>query len=221
MSDLKFKGAIFDLDGTLACTLPDLQYSLNTMLRTVGYPELDEAGVLRSVNYTVRKFVRLSLPEEVQSDEAEVDRCLEIYTGIYSEHFCDHTYIYEGLADAIAKMKAAGVRLAVNTNKAHDHASAMIENLCPPGTFEIILGAGIFKGKPDPTGAFHIAEKFGLKPEEFCYIGDSNVDMETAGNAGMRAVGVSWGYRDETVLRETGADVIVHSAQDILDLYGL
>ena len=59
------------------------------------------------------------------------------------------------------------------------------------------------------------------KPEEFCYIGDSNVDMETAGNAGMRAVGVSWGYRDETVLRETGADVIVHSAQDILDLYGL
>lgn len=221
MSDLKFKGAIFDLDGTLACTLPDLQYSLNTMLRTVGYPELDEAGVLRSVNYTVRKFVRLSLPEEVQSDEAEVDRCLEIYTGIYSEHFCDHTYIYEGLADAIAKMKAAGVRLAVNTNKAHGHASAMIEKLCPPGTFEIIIGAGIFKGKPDPTGAFHIAEKFGLKPEEICYIGDSNVDMETAGNAGMRAVGVSWGYRDETVLRETGADVIVHSAQDILDLYGL
>ena len=221
MSDLKFKGAIFDLDGTLACTLPDLQYSLNTMLRTVGYPELDEAGVLRSVNYTVRKFVRLSLLEEVQSDEAEVDRCLEIYTGIYSEHFCDHTYIYEGLADAIAKMKAAGVRLAVNTNKAHGHASAMIEKLCPPGTFEIIIGAGIFKGKPDPTGAFHIAEKFGLKPEEFCYIGDSNVDMETAGNAGMRAVGVSWGYRDETVLRETGADVIVHSAQDILDLYGL
>ncbi len=221
MNELKFKGAIFDLDGTLACTLPDLKYSLNAMLEQAGYPTLDEAGVLKSVNYTVRDFVRLSLPEEVQANESEIDRCLAIYTGIYSEHYCDHTYIYECLAEVIAKMKAAGVRLAVNTNKEHDHASAMIEKLCPPGTFEVIIGAGIFKGKPDPTGAFHIAEKLGLEPEDFCYIGDSNVDMETAVNAGMYAVGVSWGYRDETVLRESGADVIMKTPADILGVVGL
>ncbi|MBQ8185322.1 MAG: HAD-IA family hydrolase [Clostridia bacterium] len=221
MSELKFKGAIFDLDGTLACTLPDLSYSLNEMLKTAGYPTLDEAGVLRSVNFTVREFVRLALPESVQSDENEVDRCLEIYTGIYSKHFCDHTYIYDGLAEVIAQMKSAGIRLAVNTNKEHEHAVAMIEKLCPAGTFELIIGAGIFSGKPDPTGAHHIARELGLDPSHFCYIGDSNVDMETANNAGMHAVGVSWGYRDETVLRATGADVIVHSPAEILGVIGI
>jgi len=108
MTELKFKAAIFDLDGTLACTLPDLTYSLNTMLAKTGYPTLDQAGVLRSVNYTVREFIRLALPESVQSDESEIDRCLDIYTGIYSEHFCDHTYIYEGLSEVIAAMKEHG-----------------------------------------------------------------------------------------------------------------
>ncbi len=221
MSVIKYKAAIFDLDGTLACTLPDLTYSLNTMLQAAGYPVLDQAGVLRSVNYTVRDFIRLSLPESVQSDENEIDRCLEIYTGIYSEHFCDHTYIYEGLDAVIAELKSAGIRLAVNTNKEHDQASEMIEKLCPAGTFEVIIGAGIFRGKPDPAGALCIAERFGLKPCEICYIGDSNVDMETAVNAGMHAVGVSWGYRDETVLRAAGADVIVHTAGDILKVFGI
>lgn len=221
MSELKFKGVIFDLDGTLACTLPDLTYSLNATLTQAGYPTLDEAGVLRSVNYTVRDFIRLSLPEDVQSDESVVDHCLEIYTGIYAEHYCDHTYIYPGLADAIETMKSAGIRLAVNTNKEHDEAVSMIEKLCPPDTFEIIIGAGLFTGKPDPAGALHIAATFGLKPEEICYIGDSNIDMGTAGNAGMYAVGVSWGYRSEAVLRETGADVIVKTADDILRVVGL
>jgi len=221
MTELKFKAAIFDLDGTLACTLPDLTYSLNTMLAKTGYPTLDQAGVLRSVNYTVREFIRLALPESVQSDESEIDRCLDIYTGIYSEHFCDHTYIYEGLSEVIAAMKNAGVHLAVNTNKEHDQASAMIEKLCPPGTFEFIIGAGIFNGKPDPAGALHIAEKFGIKPEEICYIGDSNIDMETAVNAGMYAIGVSWGYRDEAVLRASGADVIVNTPDEISAAIGI
>ena len=221
MSELKFKGVIFDLDGTLACTLPDLTYSLNTTLAQMGFPTLDEAGVLRSVNYTVREFIRLSLPDDVQSDESVVDRCLETYTGIYAEHYCDHTYIYPGLADAIKVMKSAGIRLAVNTNKEHCEAVSMLEKLCPPDTFEIIVGAGLFRSKPNPEGALHIAETFGLKPEELCYIGDSNIDMETAGNAGMCAVGVSWGYRSVDVLRETGADVIVNSADEILRVIGL
>ena len=84
----------------------------------------------------------------------------------------------------------------------------------------IIIGAGIFKGKPDPTGAHHIARELGLEPGDFCYIGDSNIDMETAGNAGMFAMGVKWGYRPD-ILAEAGAKTLVETAEEIAPWFGL
>jgi len=149
-----------------------------------------------------------------------VDYCSDTYLKIYNEHYCDKTYIYEGLAKVIAKIKAHGIRLAIDTNKMFEQADGMAAALLP-GMFEIVVGDGMYTPKPSPVGALKIAEQFGLKPEEILFVGDSDVDMETAINAGMHPAGVTWGYRDEAVLRESGAEYIVHTPADLLDICGI
>ncbi len=217
---MKFKGVIFDLDGTLACTLPDLRESLNTMLRRCGYPEITEELLYKNVSYCVQDYIRYSLPEAVQSDDAEAARCLEIYQKIYEEHYCDHTYFYEGLTEVLRTLKQKGVWLAVHTNKHHEHAVKMVEKLAEPGVFTIVMGEGCCPAKPDPTGALHLIAESGLDASQFCYIGDSFIDMRTAKNAGLFAIGVSWGYNPTEVLVKEGADVLVHHPSEILDVLG-
>lgn len=215
---MKFKGVIFDLDGTLACTMPDLRQSLNTMLQSRGYPEITEELLYKNVSYCVQDYIRYSLPKEVQEDDAEAERCLAIYQSIYEEHYCDHTYFYEGLGEVLRTLKNNGVWLAVHTNKYHEHAVKMVEKLAEPGIFSIVLGEGHCPAKPDPAGALHLIEESGLDRSDFCYIGDSFIDMRTAKNAGLFAIGVSWGYNPTEVLVKEGADVLVHHPSEILDV---
>ncbi len=218
---MKFKGAIFDLDGTIAYTLPDLHVCLNRMLEVLGYPLKTIDDVLYNVNYCEREYIRHSIPESEMDNEDTVDRCVSVYSEIYEKHFCDNTTVYDGLGEVISRLKESGIRLAVNTNKNHSHACEMLKKLLPDETFEIIVGDGIYKHKPSPEGALSIADYFGLKPEEICFIGDSNVDMETANNAGMFALGVTWGYRSREVLLEYGADAIAEKVGDILEIIGI
>ena len=212
-----FKAAIFDLDGTLACTLPDLRYSANAMLTACGYPEQPLTEIMKYINDGVYGYIQNLMPKEAQKDENAVSHCLEVYTAIYSQHYCDNTYVYEGLEDVIRTMKERGIWLAVHTNKEHSHACGMVEKLLP-GLFDYILGDGHCPPKPDPTGSHMVAEKAGLTAADFVFIGDSNVDMATAVNAGMYPVGVTWGYRDESVLWQTGAKAVVHKPEELLTI---
>jgi len=218
---MKFKAAIFDLDGTLACTLPDLHACVNHMLEQNGYPIRTVEDVLKYVNGAEYGFIRSLLPEWVQDDRETVERCVKEYSAYYGEHYCDITYLYEGLDRVLDALKENGVWLAVHTNKKHLHASGMVKKLVKDGVFDELVGEGIYKAKPDPEGALILAEKAGARPEEVCFIGDSNVDMETAKNAGMFALGVTWGYRPPEVLLETGADALADCAEDILKIFGL
>ena len=210
----RFRAAIFDLDGTLCYTYPDLKASLNAAMRELGYPERTDAELMKNVNCGVREWVRGGMPEELRENEAEVDRCLEVYTGIYARHYCDHTTVYEGLEPVIRRMKDEGFWLAVHTNKEHDHAVGMVEKLLP-GLFDFILGDGHCPPKPDPSGTRMVEEKAGIPSGEFVFIGDSHVDMQTAVNAGVFALGVSWGYRPESVLWENGADAVVSTPGEL------
>lgn len=211
---VRFRAAIFDLDGTLCYTYPDLKASLNAALRALGYPERTDAELMRNVNAGVREWVRGGMPEDLRGDEAAVDHCLDVYTGIYAEHYCDHTVVYEGLERVIRKMKDAGFWLAVHTNKEHEHAAGMVDKLLP-GLFDFILGDGHCPPKPDPAGTRMVERAAGIPPEEFVFIGDSHVDMQTAKNAGLFALGVSWGYREEAVLWENGADAVVRTPEEL------
>ena len=203
-----FRAAIFDLDGTLCYTYPDLKASLNEALRRLGYPERGDAELMKNVNCGVREWVRGGMPEELRGNEAAVDDCLEVYTGIYARHYCDHTTVYDGLERVLRRMKDAGFWMAVHTNKEHEHAVGMVEKLLP-GLFGAVLGDGHCPPKPDPAGTRLLEREAGIPPEAFVFIGDSHVDMQTAVNAGVFALGVSWGYRPASVLWENGADHVV------------
>lgn len=210
----RFRAAIFDLDGTLCYTYPDLKASLNRALRELGYPERADAELMKNVNCGVREWVRGGMPEELRDDGAAVDHCLEVYTGIYGRHCCDHTTVYEGLERVIRRMKDAGFWLAVHTNKEHEHAAGMVEKLLP-GLFDAILGDGHCPPKPDPAGTYLLERESGIDPDRFVFIGDSHVDMQTAVNAGVFALGVSWGYRPASVLWENGADAVVPTPREM------
>lgn len=211
------KAVIFDLDGTLAYTLPDTLWCVNRMLSEFYYPTIDKARVLISINEGEREYIRGCLPEEIQHDEDQVEACRSRYAEIYDAHFCDSSALYPGLGAVLETISAHQIPCAVNTNKAERHAIPMVEKLCP-GVFDAIIGGGSYPSKPDPSGALALAKQWTIEPAEIWYIGDSHIDMETAKNAGMVPVGAAWGYRSEEVLREHGAWVIVRDAKELVTL---
>ncbi len=224
----RIKAVIFDLDGTLACTAGDLLAGVNHMLRTqFGFPPLSMEEMMTGVNFCERDYVRHLVKMSIEKaerndiilDEALVDKCVMSYTTYYGSHYLDNTYIYEGLTEVVKEMKSMGLRLAVDTNKKAKHASEIVEKIIPD-LFEMVIGDGLVPHKPDPSGALRIAEAFGAEPSEILFVGDSDVDMRTAKNAGMIAVAVSWGYRDEETLRRNGADYYVTSPEELLQLCG-
>lgn len=217
--DRIFKAAIFDLDGTLAYTAQDLLDSMNRMLAEYNYPPKNFTQMMSYISCGEYDFVKNSLPAEVQLDLEQVERCRKTYVSIYNQHFLDSTKLYPGLDKLLHDMQAAGIQLAVNTNKTQEHAQAIINKLAP-GVFAILKGDGHYPSKPDPTGALEIAQEFGVDPADICYIGDSNIDMETAGNAGMFAMGVKWGYRPD-LLESAGAKTTVETAEEIAPWFGL
>ncbi len=214
----KFDAAIFDLDGTLANTLGDLLTAMNTMLRTLHYREIDEAHLLTAINRGAKEFVRGCLPEELRADEALVDEALSVYSAAYRAHPIEKTHLYPGLAEVLPKLKDAGVKMAVLSNKGDAMVKIIMQTLVPEDMFALTWGYLELPHKPDPTSALTIARKLGADPARTAFIGDSDVDMKTGVNAGMVPIGVSWGYRSVDILRDNGAEHIVETADGLLTL---
>ena len=214
-----FKYFIFDLDGTLANTIKDLKNAMNYMLRELSFPEIDEAGVLRAINHGVVEFVRGCLPEDKRNNDEILDEALRIYQGYYAQNYIIDTAPYDCVPEAIAFFKENGAKMAVFSNK-QDNMTKAICKVLFPNTFDIVLGGrnGRFEHKPSPEGALFIAEQFGAKPDEIAFVGDSDVDMKTAKNAGMHPIGVSWGYRPPELLTELGAEYIITCLDDFKKL---
>lgn len=199
------KVAIFDFDGTLANTLPDLKITINLVRECYGLSPVTEEDVLRHVNNHIPRYIELMLPELCDAEkwrEAE-----QTYYRIYDDHYLDETVPYDGIPEMLAQLKRDGVRLAVMSNKNHEHVARMVETLFP-GVFDSVWGTiPEVPAKPNPARAFLIAEEFGATMDEIAYVGDSDVDMITAVNAGAYPIGVSWGYRPAECLTENGAKV--------------
>lgn len=210
------KAAIFDFDGTLANTMPDLVTSLNQMRAHFGYAPITETDVLRAVNNATPKYVRLCLPDDF--DESRMQEAMDAYFAAYAVYHLDRTAPYAGIPNLLTKLKSDGIRLAVMSNKDDGHVKEMTEALFP-GMFDSAWGTvdGI-PVKPNPARAFLIAKEFGVKPDETVFIGDSDFDMITAVNAGMVPVGVSWGYRDSETLSKGGAAYIADDTDKLYDI---
>lgn len=210
------KAVIFDLDGTLAYTLPDLTEGMNRARARYGLPPVTRKHLLSFINGTTDQFIRNSFPEG-QSDEY-YSKAKEIYLNEYSQCYLHNTTAYDGMAETLSKLYSDGLPLAVFTNKDNGHANDIVKKLYGSEVFEEILGTGRFPGKPSPEGALYLAGKYGVSPSECAFVGDSDVDMKTAKNAGMVAVGATWGYREKEILIASGADVTVDRPCDIYDI---
>ena len=210
------KVAIFDFDGTLANTLPDLKITINLTRESYGLPPVTENDVLMHVNNHIPAYIRLMIPE--LADEARWNEAEQRYYAFYDDHYLSETVPYDGIPEMLAQLKADGVKLAVMSNKNHSHILKLVNALFPD-TFDSIWGTiPEVPAKPNPARAFMIADEFGEPIENIAFVGDSDVDMITACNAKAIPIGVAWGYRPADCLRENGAKYTPENADKLYEI---
>lgn len=216
----QFKAVIFDFDGTIADTIDALKHGINLTMNALGYPESTNEDVLRNINNGARELVRRSLPLPLQEDEQKVTEILALYREMYDKVYMETKTTYEGIPEVFSELHRRGYLLAILSNKPDAYMPPLAKALLPDGTYQISRGQrpGV-AAKPDPQCVFTLTDELGVKPNECAFVGDSNVDMLTAKNAGMTAVGVSWGYRSPEILREAGADIILHQPRELLSIF--
>ncbi len=209
------KLVIFDLDGTLLNTIGDLAVSCNHMLRMRGLGEHSYDDYCHFVGNGITRLVERAIPEPLRTEQyvAEARRDFLAY---YIEHIDIHTVAYEGIAALLEQLQAAGVKLAVASNKFNDGTRKLIAEYFPQIRFAAVYGNrdGI-PFKPDAYVLREIMEECGADAADTCMVGDSGVDMQTAHNAGVRSIGVTWGFREREELVENAAGHIVDSPSEI------
>ena len=211
---MKYQLAIFDLDGTLLNTLEDLADSVNYIMNQFGYPERTLAEVRSFVGNGIRKLIERSAPQDTPAEE--IDRMFELFKEYYGAHCADKTKPYDGIMMLLEKLQEQGVKLAVVSNKADYAVKALCEQYFP-GCFDEAVGerAGIAR-KPAPDTVNEVLKNLQMEKKQAVYIGDSEVDVQTAKNAGMECIAVDWGFRNREILKEAGAETIVSTPAELL-----
>lgn len=215
------RAVLFDLDGTLLDTLEDLADATNQALARLGFPPRPVENFRYYVGNGALNLVRRVLPDD-QQDEQTVQNCLEAFGEEYARCWDRKSKPYAGVPELLAALGGRGVPMAVFSNKPDQFAKLCVEKLLPHARFEMVIGAGgDVPHKPDPTGAGLIAERLGIPPGEFLYVGDTGTDMQTASAAGMFPVGVAWGFRPANELVENGAKILIAEPSLLLRLLGM
>ena len=215
---LKYQAVIFDLDGTLLDTLEDLADSMNAVLESQGMPVHALEKYRYFVGDGVRELARRVLPPE-KRDDATVAASVELMSIEYGKRWKSKTRPYPGIEETLDELVAAGVRMAVLSNKPDPFTKMMIPALLPNWKFQIVLGARPnVPVKPNPQAALEIAAMLDLLPAQILYVGDTATDMLTANAAGMHAVGVTWGFREILELQQHGAKSIVQAPPELVRL---
>ncbi len=213
----KYRGIIFDLDGTLLDTIEDLGDSMNKVLEEFDFPTFTYAEYKLKIGGGIKNLVINSFP--ISSSQEIIDEGLKKFNSYYNENYRDKTEPYKGIMELLYQLKDREIKLGVNSNKRNDYTHKLVEKYFSDIPFLAIYGEreDVVK-KPDPTGALEIAEIMDLKAEEILYIGDSKVDILTAKNASMDSVGVLWGFRDREEFNKYGANFIVRDPKEILEM---
>lgn len=210
------RALIFDLDGTLIDSKRDLIHSVNAMLTELGREELQEETISGYIGHGAPQLVRRALGNG--ASDAECERALKFFLGYYDEHKMDSTRAYPGVAEALARLEE--LPMAILTNKPVRVSGRILKELGLAKYFRLVYGGNSFATKkPDPLGAQTILREFGVAPEETMLVGDSEVDVQTARNAGMYAAAVNYGFGAHD--REAyPADVYLERLTDLVPLVG-
>lgn len=213
---MKWKGVVFDLDGTLLDTLEDLAAASNATLDYFGFPAHPVDAYRYFVGDGLKTLMQRIVPAASSTDE-ELTTYMKRFAEIYSRNWNEHSAPYDGVVEMVSSLSAAGLQLAVLSNKPHDFTRICVESFFPENPFAFVFGQreGVAK-KPDPAGALEIADKMGLTPDEILYVGDTATDMQTGNRAGMKTIGVLWGFRDRQELEENKAWKIAATPAEVV-----
>lgn len=211
-----YKYVIFDLDGTLLNTIDDLADTGNHVCTLHGWPTHTVDAFKLMVGNGIPKLVERFAPQGTSQEV--LDQAFQEFMDWYGVHKEDKTAPYAGMPEVTKALREAGVSIAVLSNKADVMAGPVVEHYYP-GIFPVVQGAlpGL-PTKPDPTLLHKLMDRLGATQEDTLFVGDSNVDIRTAKNGGLTGCGVLWGFRSREELEAAGADVIVSTPQELLDL---
>lgn len=206
---MKYRVALFDLDGTVLDTLDDLTAAVNHAMTCEGFPTHTRERVCAYVGNGISKLIERAAP--AGTDEETVARALAAFRVYYADHCAVYTKPYDGVLDMLRTLRAAGVRTALVSNKA-DFAVQALAKTYFDGLFDVVLGERAeIPRKPAPDMVHHVLTALHAAPADAVFIGDSDVDVLTAKNAGLDALSVTWGFRDADCLRQAGATHLVDS----------
>lgn len=212
------KACVFDLDGTLADTLESMAYITNLIMEKFGLKTLPTDNFRYYSGEGANMLMRRALKDAGDAELTRYEEGQKLYREMFAEDPMYKVTCYEGMPETLKELKKRGMKLAVCTNKPHPAAVKVIEQLYG-GDFDIVIGQSeAVRRKPAPDGPLMVAEKFGVRPEECLYVGDTSTDMQTGKAAGMFTVGALWGFRDAEELNGNGADLLAQRPTDLIKI---
>ena len=215
---MSFKGIIFDLDGTLLDTIEDIADSMNRVLSEHNLPTHDTEAYRLFVGSGIKNLVKEALPESHRNEET-IQSFFETMYYLYKENCVNKTKPYNGIIDLLNELAKREIKMAILSNKADEMTQQTAGTLLPAEYFSEIAGlTDDAPPKPNPQKALQMSKEMGIAPKDIIYVGDTDVDMQTASNAGMYAVGVLWGFRGEAELLANGAQKILRNPSELVNL---
>jgi len=209
------KAIIFDLDGTLADTIPAITEGINRAMKRLGYPERNEEEIRSFINYGARHLIRCAIPRDYWDDDAAIDHALEVYNGTYGEVVLLTDKPYDGMRELVKRLHK-DYKIGVLSNKQDVYVKQLSQLLLGEENYDAAQGvAPGHPTKPHPYLPEKIAAELGIATQDCIMIGDSDIDLLTAQNAGMTHIGVAWGFRSEEFLLEKGATTIAHTPEEL------
>jgi len=208
---------IFDLDGTLLNTLQDLADCTNVVLRQHGFPEHPEDAYRYFVGNGIPTLIERALPDTARTPEV-IAQVLADFMPYYDLHKADKTAPYSGIIELLETLQKKNIAIAVASNKTHSAMAPLLAHYFPTIKFAAFFGnRPQVPIKPHPQIVEDVLNQTGISKIETLYVGDTAVDMETAQNAGLRKIGVLWGFREKEELVSAGADILVENPEEILN----
>ena len=211
------KACIFDLDVTLTNTLESMKYSVNLTLKEMGLSQITKDQCRMFVGNGARVLIEESLKVSGDPKASRIEEGMKIYGRIFDQNCTYHVTLYEGIPEMLKALKDRGIHLAVLSNKPDRQTVKVVKEIFGDNIFDYAQGQkdGI-RRKPEPDGVWYLMEQMQVSKEECLYIGDSEVDAATGKNAGLKTIGVLWGFRDRKTLETAGADHLIERPEELL-----